>query len=327
VRQPLRVGDPGPDWVALPWSRSPRWFLPREPPENTRAALSVYHPVTARSRAGWEVARLIAGRGLFQLRRGYGLLPKEVWEAAAPLIPPGGGLGVARANHPGRYVCLVIGNGREEPRAFIKIARDTMGSEALRREGEALEAWGGLLPLPLRAPKVLKNSPGALVLEPFEWVPRAAPWRMDVEVAHALGRFFRMTSSEQDPLSGVGHGDCAPWNLLRTRAGEWALLDWESASPGTPPFFDLFHFFVQASAELRRPTKRAIVEGLELRGWVGRTIEAYAKGCEIDSREARRLFPEYLRLSMSNVTPSAPARAVRIRSRLARMMDARQHSG
>ena len=44
------------------------------------ASLFVYHPVTRRSRLGWELARFLARRGVFGPRRGLPLLPREVWE-------------------------------------------------------------------------------------------------------------------------------------------------------------------------------------------------------------------------------------------------------
>jgi hypothetical protein len=313
-----RVPDPGPDWLALPSWRSPRWYLPREPAENTRTSLSVYHPVTRRSRVGWEVARVLAGRGVFRLRRSLPLVPREVWEASAHLIPEGGGLAVARGNHPGRYVSLVIGR-KGQLHAFVKVARDSVGAEALQKERLAIERWGPLLSPPLYAPRVLDHRDRALMLEPVDWLARMAPWRMNQDVAYSLGRFFHMTASQRDPLVGVAHGDCAPWNLLRTRSG-WALIDWESAEDGTSPFFDLFHFFVQSTGELRRPTKRTVLEGLELSGPVGESIKAYAAGAELDPREAKPLFRGYLERSSAGLKQGVPPRAIRIRRQLGRMM-------
>jgi hypothetical protein len=314
-----RAPDPGPDWLALPSWRSPRWYLPRGPAENARTSLSIYHPVTLRSRIGWEVARTLAGRGAFGLRRGLPLVPREVWEASAHLIPEGGGLAVARANHPGRYVSLVVGH-KGQLHAFVKVARDSLGAEALRKERLAIERWGALLPLPLYAPRVLDHRYGALMLEPVEWVARMAPWRMNQDVAYSLGRFFRTTASQRDPLLGVAHGDCAPWNLLRSRSG-WALIDWEYAEEGRPPFFDLFHFFVQSTGELRRPTKRTVLKGLELNGPVGEYIKAYAAGADLDPHEAKSMFWDYLERSSAGVKPGVPARALRVRRQLARMME------
>lgn len=312
------VPDPGPDWLALPSWRSPRWYLPREPAENTRTSLSVYHPVTRRSRVGWEVARVLAGRGVFRLRRSLPLVPREVWEASAHLIPEGGGLAVARGNHPGRYVSLVFGP-KGQLHAFVKVARDSVGAEALLKERLAIERWGPLLSPPLYAPRVLDHHDRALILEPIDWVARMAPWRMNHDVARSLGRFFRLTASRHDPPSGVAHGDCAPWNLLRTRSG-WALIDWESAEEGISPFFDLFHFFVQSTGELRRPTKRNVLEGLELSGPVGESIKAYAAGAELDPREAKPLFRGYLERTTAGLKQGVPPRALRIRRQLGRMM-------
>jgi hypothetical protein len=208
----------------------------------------------------------------------------------------------------------VVGD-RGDLRAFVKIARDGVGSEALNRERVALETLGVLLPPPLSAPRVLDHQEGVLVLEPVEWRPRRHPWRLPTEVAHALGRFHRATKKPSNGFLGAIHGDCTPWNLLRTESG-WALVDWEDASDEVPSFFDAFHFFVQASVELRRPSKRSIIEGLELRGWVGAAIEAYAAGGDVDPQQARELFSSYLRYSATRVGPSAPGRALRIRRKL-----------
>jgi aminoglycoside phosphotransferase (APT) family kinase protein len=63
---------------------------------------------------------------------------------------------------------------------------------------------------------------------------------------------------------GVAHGDFAPWNLLETASGCWGVIDWENCRQSADPYFDLFHYLVQSSSELRRPRKQAILDGLEL---------------------------------------------------------------
>jgi hypothetical protein len=252
------------------------------------------------------------------------MMPREVWDRVAPLIPVGGALAVARANHPGRFLSLVVGE-QGELRAFVKIARDSIGSEALRRERWALETLGALLPHPLFAPRVLDHEEGVLVLEPVEWRVRSQPWKLDPEVAYALGRFFRATATASDGSTGAWHGDCTPWNLLRAERG-WALVDWENAETDKPAFFDVFHFLVQASVELRRPTKGSIIRGLEQDGWVGASIRAYGNGADIDLREAASLFSEYLRKSLRALDPSTPGRAVRIRRNLSRRLRSRKES-
>lgn len=305
--------DPRADWVALPSSRSPRWFLQREPPARAEASLFVYHPVTLRSRAGWEVARALAGRGALSLRPGSSLLPREVWEAAGDLIPEDGGLSVARANHPGRFLALVFDRGGL-PVAFVKVARDTPGARALAAEREALRRFASILPEPLFAPSVLSDSDGVLILGPIEWRPRSRPWRLPEEVAHALGVFFAKTSSDGG-RTGVAHGDFAPWNLLQTPSG-WGVIDWENCRTSADPYFDLFHYLVQSNSELRRPSRRAILEGLKLRGWVGSAVGAYASGSGIGVAESRHFLARYLDVSGAMFDPDAPPRGVRVRSRL-----------
>jgi hypothetical protein len=311
------VPDPEPDWVTLPGSRSPRWYLPRRPGPVTRRSFLIFHPVTLRSRIGWELVRWLAAGGALRILPPSPLLPREVWDPIATLIPPRGALAVARANHPGRFFALIVGE-RGDLRAFVKIARDGVGSEALRKERAALEGLGPLLPAPLSAPRVIDHEDGVLVLEPVEWRPRPDPWRLPAEVAHALGRFHAATRSSADGLGAI-HGDCTPWNLLATGTG-WTLVDWEDATDGMPSFYDPFHFLVQASVELRRPSKGSIIEGLGLSGWVGSSIEAYAAGSGVDPRQAPEFLAAYLRESAIKIGPDVPRRALNTRHKLAQRL-------
>lgn len=316
---PNVVPDPGPDWVALPWSRSPRWMFPREPARHARAGMSIHHPVTYRGRIGWEAVRALAGRGVFRYARGFGLLPNEVWQAAGPLIPGGGGLAVAKAKHPGRFRALVLDvDGR--PVAFVKVARDTLGAQALAIEREALEGFGALVPSPLIAPKLLTYSQSVLVFEPMEWQVRASPWRLPEEVAFALGIFFRKSCSDASREHGASHGDFAPWNLLRTEGG-WGLVDWGRFHTGAPPYFDIFHYLVQSCARLRRPLMQSIVEGLNGRGQVARIMSAYAAGAEADARDGRHYLQEYLRITGTERNLVSQRRERRIRSRMLDRLD------
>ena len=275
--------------------------------------MSVYHPVTFRSRAGWEAARFLAARGTFGMRRGSPLLPREVWDAAEPLVPEGGGLAVSRGNHPGRFFSLIFDDAGRSV-AFVKVSRDTMGARALRAEREAVERFAGYLPPPMLAPKVLRHSEGVLVFEAVEWRARAFPWRLPEDVAFAIGVFTRTASKSADG-SGVAHGDFAPWNLLLTEAG-WGVVDWEGLRTNAPPFFDIFHYLVQSTSELRRPFVRTIVEGLRGRGWIGDAIGAYAAGAEVDPSESGRYLREYLRISLAELGVDAPRRNTRVRSGL-----------
>jgi hypothetical protein len=279
----------GAGWAALPARRSPRWLLPRGPHEVAQRGLSVYQPVTFRSLMGWHAARRFAALGGFRLLPRATAPPKTVREALAPFVPPGGTFAVARANHPGRYVALLLAEDGEVD-LVAKVATDEESWGALAREREALARLGPLMPAPVVAPRVIANGEGILVLEAAAWAPRLRPWRLPEEVARALGTFFRMGRGN---AQGLAHGDCAPWNLLRTAEG-WTLVDWEHAREDAPPFFDLFHYLVQAHVLLGRPSREALLNGLEGHSWIGAALRAYSESADLDPGEARAGLSAYL---------------------------------
>jgi Ser/Thr protein kinase RdoA (MazF antagonist) len=225
--------------------------------------------------------------------------PRAVRELVNPHIPIGGSLAVARTNHAGRFVALIL-RADGSPVAVVKIATDHEGRNALAREASALEQLGGLLPRPLSAPRILDRAGGALVMEAVRWQARWRPWRIPEDVAFALGTFFR-AGSGADPnaaRSGLSHGDVAPWNLLKTGDG-WVLIDWEDARTVRPPFYDLMHFLAQSSTLLGRPSPRELVEGvIGKRGWVGAAVAAYAQGAQISPDEA---WPHLLAYLQDNI--------------------------
>jgi thymidylate kinase len=316
MRIPIAADQPS--WASLPTKGSARWFLPSSSNAAARSSLLVYHPITVRARIGWELGRVMAVRGALRLVP-QAAPPEAVSEVVAPIVPPGGTVAVARANRPARYVVLVL-DECGAPHAFAKVALDEEGSLALRRELDAVQQLAQLLSPPIFAPKVLRASEGMVVFEAVGWRPRAAPWRLPEQVAYALGRVFAATMTGSDS-QGAGHGDLAPWNLLRSEAG-WALIDWEEARFDLPPFFDVFHFVVQANIDLHRPSKPAILHGLDLEGWVGGAIRGYAAGADIDPNRARACFSEYLRVSSEALDPFVPDHraGLRARRRLAAMM-------
>ena len=312
------------DLVAFPTSRSPRWLLPRRPSLAAQHSLLVYYPLTLRARVAWKAVQRFAAAGGFRYFRLYRTPPRSVAEAIEPFLSPGGAVAVAKANHPGRFMALVVG-GDGDPRAFVKVARDSFGAEALRNECDALRRFGPLLQSPLSAPEVLHHVNGVLVERPIERAFDSRPGMMPEAVANCLGRFFRATASDRDATLGAAHGDCAPWNLLRTGSG-WVLLDWENASDGMPPFYDVFHYVVQSNGELRRPSKKAIIQGFDLRGSVGAIIEAYAEGAGLDPRSAREHFGPYLASSSADLEAEMAMRAVRVRRKLSAMWRSTGHA-
>jgi hypothetical protein len=298
----------------VPRNASPRWVLPRAPRAVARSALRVYQPINLRARVGWEVARVMASLGVFRLlRRGPGP-PDTVSAALAPYLGARSTLSVARANHPGRFVALVIGP-RGECQAIGKVATDERGKEGLEAEARALAEFGGLLQAPLWAPPVIAHEDGLLLFEMTPWRPRARPWMLPEDIAYAIGRFYR-AGGDLDEDGGLAHGDFAPWNLLQTDGG-WVVLDWEDARRGAPPFFDVWHFLVQGHSLLGRPKLDDLLAGLDDRGWVGAVLRAYADGARVSHADAHERLFTYLDQSRDRVDLTKPDGAVGFRARRA----------
>ena len=303
-------------WVELPRpgrglptsksaSSTPRLHLPRTPRRSARAALRAYQPCTRRGRIAWETARLVATVGGFRLLpRGAGPSP-EVREALAPHIPPGATFAVAESNVPGRYVAFIV-DGHLRCHGVAKIATEREGREALAREADALSRFAPFVPPPLFAPTIVKQGDGLLLLRAIAWRPRLRPWVLPEDVARALGAFFQAKTGSGRTDVGLSHGDCAPWNLLRTDGG-WGLVDWEEAHDDGTPFFDLFHYLVLAHLNLERPSQTALLEGLRGHGWVARSIEAYAGGAKLRVEDARRFLISYLQFPGRRLDVSTPA--------------------
>jgi hypothetical protein len=205
-----------------------------------------------------------------------------------------------------------------------KVATDGVGARALEAEAAALERFGEMVPRPLFAPRLLDAEPGLLLLEPVEWIPRRRPWVLERDVAGALGGLFGagMRRAETGWM-GPSHGDCAPWNLLRTSSG-WALVDWESAGDA-PPFHDLCHFIVQSHALLGRPSAADVIAGfVRGEGWVGGAVRAYAEAASLAVDDASDRLVGYLRWAIdgqSARTAAERAGMERRRRLLARLED------
>lgn len=309
----------GPGWIRLPTSSAPRWMLPRGPRKAAVSGFSIYQPVALKARLGWEVGKGLASVGALRVAPRGEAPPEPVRTALAPYVPPRCTLSVMRANHRGRFLASIVGSdGRLH--GVAKIATHADGILALEKEAGNIQRFGGSLEPPLRAPEILERAPGLLLLEPIRWIPRARPCVLPGEVAEGLGRTFARWSDETG--GGAAHGDCAPWNLLRTQHG-WVLVDWEEAGPESTPFFDLFHYLVQAHALLGRPSLADLTGRVPGPSWVRTAIRAYAAGSGRSVSAWRVHFREYLRASMERLDPSDPpqARAFAARRRLLRAAD------
>jgi hypothetical protein len=302
ARSVARLGS---GWLALPNGHSPRWWLPRGPAGAAVGALCIYQPVTLRGRAGWEAARRAGSLGAFRMLPRGSAPPREVRRALAPHLPPRSTIVASRSNHRGRYVALIVGD-RGRLHAMAKVATGIAGREALAREVAAIERLGPLLSKPLSAPRVLATAPGLALLEVVRWRPRPRPWQLDEDLAAGLGAFFKAgRRGEGADEVGPAHGDFAPWNVLRTIEGRWALVDWESASDQAPPFHDLCHYIVQAHSLLGRPSRDAVLQGLRYgHGHVGRAIQAYAEEADLHPADCTRHMKNYLRATNPTLRPN-----------------------
>jgi hypothetical protein len=253
----------------------------------------MYQPMNTKGRV-WRVAsRIAASAGALRLLPRAQAPPQAVREILSPYLAPRSAVAVGRANHPNRFLALVVPD--DAAPSVVKVAADPGADDALEREVRAIQRWGSRLPPPLAAPTVMAREPGVLVLKGVEWVARPRPWRLEEEVARALGVFFSEQAGGGE--TGPAHGDFAPWNILRTRGG-WLVIDWEAAIPEAPPLYDLFHWMVQAHLHLGRPSQAELFHGIrEGPGWVGGAIRAYGAGAGIDAADAWARFRDHLSLS------------------------------
>src|SRR5207247_11387914 len=112
---------------------------------------------------------------------------RAVRDRLAPHIPARSTVAVARANHPGRFVALMVGEDGSASR-IAKVAIDPRGEEALEREADSIERLGSLLSAPLRPPTLVNREPRLLLFEAERWRPRLRPWRLRLHVPAAVGR-------------------------------------------------------------------------------------------------------------------------------------------
>ena len=290
---------------AVPSASNPRWLLPRTPAPVAAGALRIHRPMTPHAAVVWRGARLAARGGAARL------LP-VAGDAAAPpgasvdrWVPAGGGVAVARSNHPGRSHALVV-DARGAPVVHVKVAGDDAGRAALALEAEHLARFGPALPPPVRAPRLLHAEDGLLITEAVAWRWQRRPWVLDPAVAASLGGLWR--TGGQSPSTGVAHGDAAPWNLLPL-AGEWVLVDWEMAVPEAPPFFDLVHWIVMTQSHLRRPGMQAVRTGLRGAGWIGACIIAYAHAAGVPTSALSEGIRGYLERTAERTTAGSPQAA------------------
>ena len=314
-------------WVLLPTTTDARWYFPATPSRAGVSALQLYHPVTTVGRVGWEAARGVAALGGFRLlaRDGWNP-PEEVLDLLAGHLPPTARVAVARGRKPGRNNALILDGRTGAALAFAKTAVDEQGAASLAAEAAATRSVVPLLPIGLRAPRLLHHERHLALFEPIVARPRWRPWWLPPELAYLLGEFHRVGSG----LEGLGlaHGDCAPWNLLRTGSG-WFLVDWSDARRDAPAFEDAFHYLVQAHALLGRPSRQELLAAFHGRGRSGEIIRRYAEGAQVPVGDARRLIPSHLERTLETLDRTAAdgLRGARARESLLRALRAEAEGG
>jgi hypothetical protein len=305
-------------WLNIGRRANPRFYLPRGDRRTASAALALYQPLSDRARRTWTAAQAIARLGGFRFLPRGKAPPLAVRAALAPYLLPFSSVAIARMTHPNRYVAAIL-DRTARPRMIAKIAVDDEGVRHLAAEASALAELSPLLPPPLTAPALIEKDRGVLVFDFVPWVVRSDVANLPLEVAAALGEFFR--SGRTSDGRGPTHGDFAPWNLLRTTRG-WTLIDWEAASPQGEPFTDVCHFFVQSHVLLGRPSDLDIVAGFKHgHGPVGAAVRAYADAAELPFEQAAPALQSYLSTSAGKLLPHDRERGARARDRLLRKMD------
>jgi len=298
----MRDGAIGP-WLAVP-PRRPRLTIPVRSRRTATAGLRGHQPVTFGGLAFWTAVRVAAGTGALRVL-GNPRAP-AIADVLAAHVPPGGTVSIAHGRRPDRAVVLLLDReGRATGAA--KVALDDAGQAKLAKEVEGLTRIGARLVPPLSAPRLLAYEPGIMILEAVAWLVRVRPWILPAEVAEGLGQLHRRSDAHPPTGIGPGHGDLAPWNLLRTADG-WCLIDWEDADEASPAFEDPLHYLVQAHALLGRPSRADLIAGVRGRGWIGHALHAYADAADIDRTWLPEAFVSYLERSRQALRPDRPDR-------------------
>lgn len=318
-------------------SSSGRWFIPVDGRRATVAALDVYRPVRLSRIVAWHGARALARAGVFRVLRSSGsganrdflvALEKVFGEddlRASVWLPPEGDRAV---------MCAVTARGRVA--GFAKVAYSQPARVRLEAERRGLklrpETGGGLA-----APSVFDVSDlcgmDTLVLGPAGGTMGLAPWRFDGRRADALaslvradrrklfGELVRVDIPSGEPWASLVrratealspwmdvevpvafvHGDFTPWNVMN-RADGVVAIDWEDADPEGMPFWDAWHFAVQATALAGVGTAHRLIRAAVGRGdGLRRGLDRYANTAGVSPALAGPVLIAYLARSPGTV--------------------------
>jgi aminoglycoside phosphotransferase (APT) family kinase protein len=310
------VLEPGGDepYLVLSDGARPRWAFPTEDRNVFRAAMAVYTPGTARGVAAWYGARLASRAGLGALLPGHRpFVHIRLARALSDVVGVDRVHLAVGSSFDGQRLVIAIIDGLGHVRGFAKVANaeDPSGVRRLRREATVLERLGGRV-ADIEVPRVLfagrLDDLEALVLTPIHGRPALNPARLTRRHTDAAAQIFSMRGGtttigshlDTDVLdpdwagrldavreitaavadipvpSGLLHGDFAAWNLLEHRRRIGAV-DWEQARFDGLPFWDLWHFSVQAAVPARSGASlRAIRRAVRGEGRLADAFNRYA---------------------------------------------------
>jgi Phosphotransferase enzyme family len=310
---------------------APRWAFPMTSSTVLRSSLGVHTPATVTGIAARHGVGLVAAIGLGFLLPGRRLRARPPLAAELSRLVGSSEAHVAVASSAGGERCvLVILDASGQIHAYVKVARSQVQGDRLRREGEVLANLSGLGPN-VSVPEVIYSGMlegfHTLAITPVPGRPGLRPWRLDerrAEAAAAVFRTRRGTGSLSDHLPnkdlpspewrrrldrtftvvqrqaaglvpvGLTHGDFAPWNLLEA-GRQIGIVDWEAARADGLPYWDLWHFAVQAATlGGRRSHFASIPRAARGQGSLGAMFQLYARMTGMPEELALYVLMTYL---------------------------------
>jgi hypothetical protein len=268
--------------VALPDWQAPRLLVPAQTLSARLRGSAFYPAFRLRGRAYrlFLRARAMTARG--PVRAGPAAFDADLTTFLADVLP-GAGARAVLVGMPGlaqkTTVQLADGTGRVV--GYLKHASRPAARERLRSEFELLRTLpAGLGPVPLKYGE-LAGSDVLLLAAVTGCTPAAGRrttdsvrrfctllvrqdrYRLDVHpwlAAHAawmddVGEAIDALAGRHWPAA-IGHGDLAPWNLIRGADGSLTAIDWEHGSRHGLPGLDFAGYLLQVAGLVRRWSPR-----------------------------------------------------------------------